>query len=240
MSTPSLLILAGDGIGPEVMAQVRRIIDWYGAKRDMPFGWQEKRQAQLWFGHQIFLGLLQRILQRLHILIVHFQQFSVRTPGIELRNAHIVAAATGAVTDEMVHSRCIRQTATPAVIVIEIRTAPRRDTLMFKIELVPWRVAFPVWRALRRRAPIGRVGSRNIADDLSGLDLDRRLINATRIEGGKTMGGTTIGQLLFAVGAAVALGDVVDLDILVMRRRSDRLIGRRCHVPVLERGDRLQ
>ncbi|SMC59991.1 3-isopropylmalate dehydrogenase [Primorskyibacter flagellatus] len=37
MSTPSLLILAGDGIGPEVMAEVRRIIDWYGAKRDLPF-----------------------------------------------------------------------------------------------------------------------------------------------------------------------------------------------------------
>ncbi len=37
MSTPSLLILPGDGIGPEVMAEVTRIIDWYGAKRDMPF-----------------------------------------------------------------------------------------------------------------------------------------------------------------------------------------------------------
>lgn len=28
-----ILILAGDGIGPEVMGQVRRIIDWYGAER---------------------------------------------------------------------------------------------------------------------------------------------------------------------------------------------------------------
>ncbi|MEX0283922.1 MAG: 3-isopropylmalate dehydrogenase [Paracoccaceae bacterium] len=37
MSNPSLLILPGDGIGPEVMAQVRRVIDWYGEKRDMPF-----------------------------------------------------------------------------------------------------------------------------------------------------------------------------------------------------------
>ncbi|WP_424971926.1 3-isopropylmalate dehydrogenase [Dinoroseobacter sp. S76] len=37
MSTPSLLILAGDGIGPEVMAEVRKIIDWFGAKRDMTF-----------------------------------------------------------------------------------------------------------------------------------------------------------------------------------------------------------
>jgi len=37
MSTPSLLILPGDGIGPEVMAEVRKIIDWYGAKRDLPF-----------------------------------------------------------------------------------------------------------------------------------------------------------------------------------------------------------
>ena len=37
MSTPSLLILPGDGIGPEVMSEVTKIIDWYGAKRDMPF-----------------------------------------------------------------------------------------------------------------------------------------------------------------------------------------------------------
>lgn len=37
MSNPSLLILPGDGIGPEVMAQVRRIITWYGDKRDLAF-----------------------------------------------------------------------------------------------------------------------------------------------------------------------------------------------------------
>ena len=37
MTTPTLLILPGDGIGPEVMAEVRRIIDWYGEKRDMAF-----------------------------------------------------------------------------------------------------------------------------------------------------------------------------------------------------------
>lgn len=37
MSNPSLLILPGDGIGPEVMTEVTKIIDWFGAKRDMPF-----------------------------------------------------------------------------------------------------------------------------------------------------------------------------------------------------------
>lgn len=37
MSNPSLLILAGDGIGPEVMTQVRRIIDWYGDNRSLKF-----------------------------------------------------------------------------------------------------------------------------------------------------------------------------------------------------------
>ena len=37
MSTPSLLILPGDGIGPEVMAEVRKIISWYGEKRDLNF-----------------------------------------------------------------------------------------------------------------------------------------------------------------------------------------------------------
>ncbi len=37
MANPTLLILAGDGIGPEVMAQVTRVIDWFGAKRDLKF-----------------------------------------------------------------------------------------------------------------------------------------------------------------------------------------------------------
>ncbi|MDQ7071908.1 MAG: 3-isopropylmalate dehydrogenase [Rhodobacterales bacterium] len=37
MTNPTLLILAGDGIGPEVMAEVRKIIDWYGEKRDLTF-----------------------------------------------------------------------------------------------------------------------------------------------------------------------------------------------------------
>jgi len=34
---PSILILAGDGIGPEVMAEVSKIIDWFGAKRGVSF-----------------------------------------------------------------------------------------------------------------------------------------------------------------------------------------------------------
>ncbi|MFP7569428.1 3-isopropylmalate dehydrogenase [Marivita sp. S2033] len=37
MSNASLLILPGDGIGPEVMTEVRKVIDWYGAKRDLNF-----------------------------------------------------------------------------------------------------------------------------------------------------------------------------------------------------------
>ncbi|MDF1726137.1 MAG: 3-isopropylmalate dehydrogenase [Sulfitobacter sp.] len=37
MANPTLLILPGDGIGPEVMEQVIRIIDWFGAKRDLAF-----------------------------------------------------------------------------------------------------------------------------------------------------------------------------------------------------------
>jgi 3-isopropylmalate dehydrogenase len=37
MSTPSLLILAGDGIGPEVMTQVQRVIGWFGDKRGLKF-----------------------------------------------------------------------------------------------------------------------------------------------------------------------------------------------------------
>ncbi len=37
MSNASLLILPGDGIGPEVMAEVRKVIDWYGAKRDLTY-----------------------------------------------------------------------------------------------------------------------------------------------------------------------------------------------------------
>ncbi len=41
MSNPSLLILAGDGIGPEVMTEVKRVIDWFGAKRDLAFDVEE-------------------------------------------------------------------------------------------------------------------------------------------------------------------------------------------------------
>ncbi|WP_297772538.1 3-isopropylmalate dehydrogenase [uncultured Roseovarius sp.] len=37
MSNPSILILPGDGIGPEVMAEVAKIIDWFGAKRGKTF-----------------------------------------------------------------------------------------------------------------------------------------------------------------------------------------------------------
>ncbi|MEL7463889.1 MAG: 3-isopropylmalate dehydrogenase [Pseudomonadota bacterium] len=35
--TNSLLILPGDGIGPEVMAEVRRVIDWLGAEKGVAF-----------------------------------------------------------------------------------------------------------------------------------------------------------------------------------------------------------
>ena len=37
MSTPSLLILPGDGIGPEVMREVRKIIDWFDTRRGLHF-----------------------------------------------------------------------------------------------------------------------------------------------------------------------------------------------------------
>lgn len=37
MTAPSLLILPGDGIGPEVMAEVRRIIDWFGDRQGLTF-----------------------------------------------------------------------------------------------------------------------------------------------------------------------------------------------------------
>ena len=33
MPAPTLLILPGDGIGPEVMAEVRKVIAWFGAPR---------------------------------------------------------------------------------------------------------------------------------------------------------------------------------------------------------------
>ncbi|MGR3636885.1 MAG: 3-isopropylmalate dehydrogenase [Shimia sp.] len=37
MSNPSLLILAGDGIGPEVMSQVQRVIGWFGDNLGLNF-----------------------------------------------------------------------------------------------------------------------------------------------------------------------------------------------------------
>ena len=41
MATASLLILPGDGIGPEVMAEVRKVIDWFGRARGMAFEVEE-------------------------------------------------------------------------------------------------------------------------------------------------------------------------------------------------------
>jgi len=41
MSTPSLLILPGDGIGPEVMAEVRKVIAWFGDRRGLTFTVEE-------------------------------------------------------------------------------------------------------------------------------------------------------------------------------------------------------
>ncbi|MCB1491560.1 MAG: hypothetical protein KDJ77_07150 [Rhodobiaceae bacterium] len=37
MTTYSLLLLPGDGIGPEVMAETRRIVDWMSANTDVTF-----------------------------------------------------------------------------------------------------------------------------------------------------------------------------------------------------------
>jgi 3-isopropylmalate dehydrogenase len=37
LSNPTLLILAGDGIGPEVMAEVKKIITWFGTRRGVTF-----------------------------------------------------------------------------------------------------------------------------------------------------------------------------------------------------------
>ena len=37
MSNPSILILPGDGIGPEVMTEVRKIIGWFGENRALGF-----------------------------------------------------------------------------------------------------------------------------------------------------------------------------------------------------------
>jgi 3-isopropylmalate dehydrogenase len=41
LANPSILILAGDGIGPEVMTEVKKIIDWFGAKRGLKFNVSE-------------------------------------------------------------------------------------------------------------------------------------------------------------------------------------------------------
>ena len=41
MSDPMILILPGDGIGPEVMAEVRKVIAWLKAKRGIGFNVEE-------------------------------------------------------------------------------------------------------------------------------------------------------------------------------------------------------
>ena len=40
-SNKKLLVLPGDGIGPEVMAQVGRVADWFDRKRALGFDWEE-------------------------------------------------------------------------------------------------------------------------------------------------------------------------------------------------------
>ena len=37
MSTPSILILAGDGIGPEAMEEVKKIMAWFDENRGLKF-----------------------------------------------------------------------------------------------------------------------------------------------------------------------------------------------------------
>jgi len=37
MSNPSILILPGDGIGPEVMEEVRKVIAWFADARSLAF-----------------------------------------------------------------------------------------------------------------------------------------------------------------------------------------------------------
>ena len=37
MTAKSLLLLAGDGIGPEVMEQVKRVITWFNAQGKVSF-----------------------------------------------------------------------------------------------------------------------------------------------------------------------------------------------------------
>jgi 3-isopropylmalate dehydrogenase len=41
MTTKSLLILAGDGIGPEVMTQVKRVITWFNEHSTVTFQVEE-------------------------------------------------------------------------------------------------------------------------------------------------------------------------------------------------------
>ncbi len=41
MANPSILILPGDGIGPEVMAEVRKVIAWFGDERGLKFNVSE-------------------------------------------------------------------------------------------------------------------------------------------------------------------------------------------------------
>ena len=41
MANKNLLILAGDGIGPEVMAQVKRVLDWFARNQALKFDVQE-------------------------------------------------------------------------------------------------------------------------------------------------------------------------------------------------------
>ncbi len=40
---PSVLVLAGDGVGPEIMAETRRVLDWFVENRGLDISIREEK-----------------------------------------------------------------------------------------------------------------------------------------------------------------------------------------------------
>ena len=58
MGKPSLLILPGDGIGPEVMVEVRKVIEWFTINRGLEFDVTEDFVGVLLMMHMVPLSMM--------------------------------------------------------------------------------------------------------------------------------------------------------------------------------------
>ena len=47
MAKKNILLLAGDGIGPEIMAEAKKVIDWFNVRKKLDLEYSEELQEGL-------------------------------------------------------------------------------------------------------------------------------------------------------------------------------------------------